>query len=92
MMSQPEKLLQLRAKTDRQLLDFVYSKIELGLYFAAAEASLECGERALREAQELLSVMNESQRRELAPKVSELRDALQRLRRESPPVLAASGF
>ena len=93
-MNQPEKLLQLRAKTDRQLLDFVHSKLEMGLHLATVEGSLELGERACAEAQELLSVMTEPQRRDADPKLHELRRALQRLRRgcESPLVLTASSI
>ena len=91
-MMNSEKLLQLRAKTDRQLLDFVYSKVQAGLHFAAL-FDLDRADCALREAEELLPAINEKQRRELDPKVSKLRDALARLRVcESPRVLAAWGF
>jgi hypothetical protein len=96
---EPEKLLQLRAKTDRQLLDFLHSKLETGLNCAAlaarlcsdgnrtsAELSLERGDQALNEVQILLPVMTEKQRRELDPKLHILRETLERLRqlRESP--------
>ena len=77
-MNQPEKLLQLRAKTDRQLLDFVNSKLEL------AERSPQHRERALQEAEQLLGVMNEQHRRELLGRLNRLR--------ESPQVLMAIGF
>src|ERR1700736_6751274 len=91
-MMNSEKLLQLRAKTDRQLLDFIDSKVEAGLHFAAL-VDLDRADCALREAQELLPAMNEKQRRELDPKINRLRDALARLRRrESPRVLAACSF
>jgi hypothetical protein len=87
-----EKLTQLRAKTDRQLLDFIDSKLEAGLHFAAL-VDLDRADCALREAQELLPAINERQRRELDPKINRLRDALGRLRRrESPRVLAACSF
>ena len=91
-MMNSEKLLQLRAKTDRQLLDFIDSKVEAGLHFAAL-VDLDRADCVLREAQELLPAINEKQRRELDPKINRLRDALARLRRrESPRVLAACSF
>jgi hypothetical protein len=91
-MMNSEKLLQLRAKTDRQLLDFVHFKLEAGLNFAAL-IDLHGADCALREAQALLPAINEKQRRELYPKINKLRDALARLRhRESPRVRAACSF
>jgi len=91
-MMNSDKLLQLRAKTDRQLLDFVHCKLEAGLNFAAL-TDLDRAGCALREAQELLPAINEKQRRELCPKINKLRDALARLRhRESPRVQAACSF
>jgi hypothetical protein len=77
-MNQPEKLLQLRAKTDRQLLRILNSKVEL------AERSLQHRERALQEVEELLGVMNEQQRSELLRRVNRLR--------ESTRVLTASSY
>lgn len=103
---EPEKLLQLRAKTDRQLLDFIHSKLEVGLNFAAlaeslysegnrvpAEQSLERGEQALNEVQLLLPVVTEKQKRGLEPKLSILRETLKRLSglRESPKTRTATG-
>jgi hypothetical protein len=88
----PEKLLQLRAKTDRQLLDLMDSKLESGLNFAAlaetqyldgdracAERSLESGNQVLQEVQSFLPVIIETQRRDLEPKLSRLREAIKRL-------------
>ena len=90
---EPEKLSQLRAKTDRQLLDFIHSKLEAGLNFAAltetlysdgdwaaAERSRELGDEALNEVQLLLPVLSERQRRDLEPKVNILREAVRGLR------------
>jgi DNA-binding transcriptional MerR regulator len=89
---EPEKFLQLRAKTDRQLLDFIHSKLEAGLNLAAlaetlysvgnvtsAECSLERAEQALNEAQRLAPVIEDKQWRELEPELNKLREALQRL-------------
>jgi hypothetical protein len=79
-----EKLQQLRAKTDQQLLEFVHSKLQTGLNLAAlartghAAAKRWRGraEEALVEAQKLLPALNEEQRRELNVTVKELQDAL----------------
>jgi hypothetical protein len=73
----PEKLLQLRAKTDRQLLDFIHSKLEAGLSFAAM-ADRASAQRLLNEVQLLLPVLNEKQRRDLDPKLNKLRETLER--------------
>jgi polyphosphate kinase len=79
------KLMQLRAKTDRQLLDFLHYKLETGLNCAASAAKLYSdgtllsAELALNEVQMLLPVLTEKQRRELDPKLNILREALNRL-------------
>ena len=101
---EPEKLMQLRAKTDRQLLEFLHSKLETGSNSAAlaarqysngnwvsADQSLERGDQALNEVQMLLPVIAEKQRRELDPKLAILRETLARLRRlrESPKTRTA---
>ena len=90
---EPEKLLQLRAKTDRQLLGLMHSKLEAGLNFAAmaetqyldgdcasGERSLECGNQVLIEVQSLLPVITDEQRRDIDPKLDRLRYAIRRLR------------
>ena len=97
---EPEKLLQLRAKTDRQLLDFIHSKLEVGLDFAAlaerlhsngnresAALSIEWGEQALNEVQKLLPVMTEKHMRLF-------RETLERLDRlrQPPKTRTASNF
>ena len=89
---EPEKLLQLRAKTDRQLMDFIYSKLEAGLNFAAlaetsysdgdwasAARSRELADEALNEVQLLLPAINERQRRHLEPRMTILRQMVRRL-------------
>jgi len=85
---EPEKLLQLRAKTDRQLMDFIYSKLEAGLNLAAladgewasAGRSLDLADEALNEVQLLLPAISERQRRGLEPRVNILREAVRGLR------------
>jgi DNA-binding transcriptional MerR regulator len=102
---EPEKFLQLRAKTDRQLLDFIHSKLEAGLNFAAlaeilytlgnresADRSLERADQALNEVQRLAPVIDEEQSRALDPKLNKLRVALGRLsmHRDSPKTRTAA--
>ena len=84
-----EKLSQLRAKTDRQVLDFVHSKLDLALAFAAAagvelsqgnrmtaQEALGRADQAFNEAQKLLLILGDYQRRGLDRKLNEARDAL----------------
>jgi hypothetical protein len=73
-----EKWLQLRAKTDRQLLNIIHARLEAGLYFAAKQ-SLECAQQAFTEAQNLLPVLSDPPRHALESRLTELRKALERL-------------
>src|SRR4030095_1215703 len=88
------KLSELRAKTDQQLHGFVHSRLDFGLVFAVlaeveqsegdrayAERSFGRADQALAEVQRLLPVLNEKHRRTLDPKLTELREALDRLGR-----------
>ena len=103
---EPQKLLQLRAKTDRQLLEFLHSKLKTGLNCAGLAARLYSegnlasaaqwlgrGDEALNEVQILLPVVAERHRRELDPKLNMLRESLERLRSrgESTKSRAAMG-
>ena len=87
-----EKLSRLRSKTDRQILDFIHSKLDLTSSLAAlAEAELSQGDaaaaqeslgradRAFSEAQNLLLVLHEHQRRSLERKLNEVSAALERV-------------
>src|SRR5262245_58069327 len=98
-----EKLSELRAKTDRQLNSLVHTKLDLGLSFVVlaeveestgerlyAACSLERAAQALAEAQNLLRVLNEEQRRALDPKLTELREAVYRLERHLASGMAQS--
>jgi len=86
-----EKLSNLRAKTDRQILEFIESKLDAAWRFmslAEAEFSqanrafvrqlLDKAGQALREAQTLLLVLDERQRRELDGKFDRISQALER--------------
>src|SRR5213593_1059472 len=89
---EPEKLSELRRKTDRQLHDLVHSKLDLGLSFAVlAEVEVSAGDRAyaeqslgraneaLVEVQRLLPALTEEHRAYLNSKLNELRKAVGRL-------------
>jgi hypothetical protein len=79
-----QKLSKLRAKTDRQVLDFIESKLEAALRFitiaesefseenrTAAQESLGLADQAIGEAQTLLVVFDEQERRGLERKLSQ---------------------
>jgi len=84
-----EKLRQLRAKTDRQILDFIHSKLDVALQFAvsgevelsqgnrlAAQELLGRAEQAFNEAQKLFLILGDQQRRALDRKLNEAKQAL----------------
>src|SRR5436190_11292665 len=90
-----DKLSRLRAKTDRQVLDFIDSKLHDALCFAAiaeaefseenrtaAQESLGRAEQARTEAQTLLLIFDEHERRGLDRKLSQVTDALERVCRD----------
>jgi hypothetical protein len=104
---EPVKLTELRAKTDHQLQDLVHSKLDVGLSFAIfaeveqsagdrahAERFLERADQSLAEVVELLPALKEQQRRVVDTKLTELRDAVERLGRlrELPKSHTASMF
>jgi hypothetical protein len=89
---EPEKLSELRAKTDRQLLGLLHSKLELGLNFVAlaeqtdsdekgAEQLLRRAEQAVIEVKQLLPVLTEDQHRSVGPELTKLQGALEHLGR-----------
>ena len=97
-----EKLSRLRAKTDRQLLGLIHSKLDFSLRFAvlagveysagnrgAAEQSLGHAHGALTEVQTLLPTLSAEQRRWLEPKLDEVRESVERIR-QVPRTLRAS--
>jgi hypothetical protein len=81
--AEPEKYSQLRAKTDRQLFDFIRSKLDLGLS-QLAEGENSSARQAVMEAETLLRAVNEHQRQVLESNLSELREALDRLEWNEP--------
>src|SRR5712691_3277038 len=91
-----EKLSELRAKTDRQLLRLLHSRLQLGLNFVAlagemssdentdhAEQLLWRAEQAVIEVKRLLPVLTEDQHRSVGPQLNKLREALDRQGRRS---------
>jgi hypothetical protein len=100
-----EKLSELRARTDRQILTIIHSKLELGLNFVAlaeqtdpdgishhAEKLLRRAEQAVTEVKQLLPVLTEDQHRSVGPPLKDLQEALSHLGRnpERPRFAAAS--
>ena len=84
-LDEPVRLSELRAKTDKQLQGLVHSKLELGLNFivlaeagdrANAERSLKRADQAMSEVQQVLPALNDEQRRLVARKLNDLREAL----------------
>ena len=90
-----DKLSRLRAKTDSQVLDFIESKLETASRFVtlaetefseanrtAAQESLGLADRALGEAQTLLLIFDEQERRGLDRKLNQVTEALERVCRD----------
>jgi hypothetical protein len=86
-----EKLSELHAKTDRQLLRLLHSRLQLGLNFVAlveqrypdgnpdhAEHLLMDAEEAVIEVKRLLPVLTEDQHRSVGPQLNKLREVLDR--------------
>jgi hypothetical protein len=89
-----EKLSELRAKTDRQLLGLIHSRLEFGLNLTAlaeetysdgsqdhAEQLLGRAEQAAMEVKQLLPVLTEDQYRSVGKQLKDLQEALDRLSR-----------
>jgi hypothetical protein len=100
-----EKLSELRARTDRQILSLLHSKLELGLNLVAlfeqtysegnpdhAERLLGRAEQAVIEVKQLLPVLTEEQYRTFGTQLKELQEALDRQgrNRERPRFAAAT--
>jgi hypothetical protein len=99
------KLSELRAKTDRQILGLIHSKLELGLNFVAlaertdpdgnpdhAEQLLGRAEQAVTEVKQLLPVLTEDQYGSVGTQLKDLQEALDRIGRnyERPRSATAS--
>jgi len=97
------KLVELRAKTDRQLTEYINRRLESGLNFARLAldpdaqgrwASMQVfqdqARESLREAGKLLSVVSQPERRRLTGKLNQLRDLLET--RANEPCLRAACF
>jgi hypothetical protein len=85
-----EKLSELRAKTDRQIVSLIHAKLELGLNFVAlaeqthsdgnpdqAEPLLRRAEQAVTEVKQLLPVLTEHQYRSFGTQLKDLQEALE---------------
>jgi hypothetical protein len=79
-----EKLSQLRAKTDRQLLDFIHSKLDEAATALSegAQESLGRADCAFAEAQKLLLLLSPQQRRGFDRKLHEISENLKRVCRD----------
>jgi hypothetical protein len=93
---EPEKLFQLRSKTDRQILNLIHSKLEIGLNIVAlvqttysggnrdhAEHLLKRAEQAVIEVKQLLPLLTEDQRRGFGPTLNNLQEASDHLSRNN---------
>ena len=93
---EPVKLSELRAKTDRQIVSLIHSKLELGLNFVAlaeqtypdenpdhAEQLLGRAEQAVIDVKQLLPVLTDAQQRSFGKQLNDLQEALSRLGRNS---------
>jgi hypothetical protein len=100
-----EKLSELRARTDRQILGLLHSKLELGLNFVALAEQLDSdgirdhseqllgrAEQAVTEVKQLLPVLTEDQHRNVGTQLEHLQEALEHLGRnyERPRSATAS--
>jgi hypothetical protein len=86
-----EKLSELRARTDRQVLRIIHSKLELGLNFVAlaeqtyshgipdhAELLLWRAKQVVIEVKQLLPVLTDDQYQSVGPNLNKLQEALNR--------------
>jgi hypothetical protein len=78
-LSESSKLVELRAKTDRQLVAIITNRLEKGLNLAQTDLSRARAREAYAEARKLLpwvSNLNRSERRHLEEKLERLRQHL----------------
>jgi hypothetical protein len=88
-----DRLSELRAKTDRQILNLLHSRLELGLNFVAlveqysdgspdhAEQLLRRAEEAVIEVKRLLPVLTKDQHLSVGPQLDKLQKELEHLGR-----------
>jgi hypothetical protein len=74
--TESSKLLQLRAKTDRQLLEMLTRKLEAARCFARTEEYRGRAERACDEIRRLLPLVDAADRRRFAARLDELCEML----------------
>jgi hypothetical protein len=91
---EPDKLLQLRSTTDRQILNLIHSKLDIGLNIVAlvetthsdgdldhAEHLLKRAENAVIEAKQLLQLLTQDQRRGFDATLNGIQESVDRLGR-----------
>jgi len=74
--TESSKLLQLRAKTDRQLLEIITRTLEAARCFARTDEYRGRAERACLEVQRLLPLIDAADRRYFAARVDEICETL----------------
>jgi len=74
--TESSKLLQLRAKTDRQLLEIITRTLEAARCFARTEEYRPRAERACAEVQRLLPLLDAADRRYFAGRLDEICEML----------------
>jgi hypothetical protein len=70
--TESSKLLQLRAKTDRQLVEMLTRKLEVARCFARTEEYRGRAERACEEVRRLLPLVDGAERRGFAARLDEI--------------------
>lgn len=73
---QNSKLLELRAKTDRQLVELITRTLEIARCFARAEEYHPRAERACDEVRRLLPLIDGPERRRFASRLNEIGEML----------------
>jgi hypothetical protein len=73
---QTSKLVELRSKTDRQLMELVTRTLEAALCFARSEEFQARAERAAEEVRRLVPVLPKSERRRVEARLAEIAETL----------------
>ena len=79
--TESEKLLELRAKTDRQLVNYLHSKLEAALHSEAWSGDRTAAEQTLNEVEHLVFFLAEEQKKSLSAMLWKLRVEMDRVSR-----------